>query len=174
MRQATVLVRATIPVLALVTIGCGGGGGGGDDVPFLAGVYTGVLVEEARNCPFGVNALLGTTMTVNQDNRRIVAELGSLHFEGAVTSDESFTASNHFDSSPGCAVDSTMQVTDIDSSSASERLQITVQCRTAKCTSILRAQATRSAAVSRSLRDEKAFAGVFDELASAVAEATSR
>lgn len=109
-------------------------------------------------------------MTVNQDERRILADQGSLHHEGTVTSDDSFTATRHHVDTNGCVTDSTVQMTNITSSSGDERLEVTVQCGALRCTVVLRAATARASALSRGLPNEKPFAEVVAELASAVAD----
>jgi hypothetical protein len=167
------LYKVIIGLLALSMCACGGGGGGGggeNDVPFLAGVYTGVLVQESNTCPVSAVQPIASTLTVNQAGRRIVADQGRLHHEGTVTSDDSFTAQSGPISTPGCIAVSTINMTNITSSSGDEQISIPIQCGVLTCTVVYQAQMARSSPLARSLAAEKPLGDVIKELISAVAE----
>ena len=127
--------------LALVFLsalaGCsGGGGGGGDDgTPFFGGVWTGDFNVVSDNCNGGTGFTddKGFVLTVNQEDRTIVADTPSGNvYQGTVTGDDSFTVSRVFsaqcDSGTPATVSRQFDFSNVDGDVATVTFTSTSRC----------------------------------------------
>ncbi len=83
-------------------------GGGGDDTPFFAGKYSLKVNLISNNCNADVPGTLVGTVTIEQNNRDVALNLGSLAFAGQVDGDDGGFSAKNITVINGKAVESLM------------------------------------------------------------------
>ena len=130
MKRLSILI-----ILCFMSVACGGGGGG-DSTPFYAGIwaFTGYRVVNDCNVP-SIPSQASVTLTVNQDNKRVVLQSGKVTLEGTVDDKtDGFTVSTGSTTSEGCQLGTSYVFRDASDGEADVGMAMVMVCGTRQCT----------------------------------------
>lgn len=136
-------MKKLLIALAVISIqSCGGGGGGASSEPFYGGVWEFVGVQTVNNCGFSLDLFNAEPVTVNQQDKDIVAEYVNNTYEGKVIENDGFLATRTFNAE-NCPCSASIAFLGASDGKAESSIIATCRCGGILCSTGYSGTATR-------------------------------